>query len=258
MATQTSTPRITEWDEPTRKRMLWFGLLFIATFITSIPAVILMGPAFDQADYVLGSGNDRQVTIGALLELGLVVVNAGTAIALFPLARRFSEGVALGYVGSRIFESVMIGVGLVSVLSIVTLRQDIAGAGTTDAASLMAASAALVAIKDWTFLFGPAFCSGFGNGILLGYLMFKSGLMPRRMAIFGMFAGVMAVGTATAVMFGAYEQMSLISFLFTGPEIIWESTIGIYLTVKALKLGRARLASRETSDHMSAAPLPGA
>lgn len=241
MATQTSTPRITDWDEPTRKAMLRFGLLFIATFITSIPAVILMGPAFDQADYVLGAGNDTRVTIGAFLELGLIIVNAATAIALFPLARRFSEGVALGYVGSRLFESVMIGVGLISVLSIMTLRQDIGGAGATETASLMTSAATLVAIKDWTFLFGPAFCAGFGNGILLGYLMFKSGLMPRRMAIFGMFAGVMAVGTATAVMFGAYEQMSPISFLFTGPEIIWESTIGIYLTVKALKIGRQRL-----------------
>jgi hypothetical protein len=240
--------------------MLWFGLLFIGTFITSIPAVILMGPAFDQADYVLGAGKDTRVTIGAFLELGLIIVNAATAIALFPIARRFSEGVALGYVGSRLFESVMIGVGLISVVSIVTLRQDFGGAGATDAASLTAATSALVAIKDWTFLFGPAFCSGFGNGILLGYLMFKSGLMPRRVAIFGMFAGVMAVGTATAVMFGAYEQMSLISFVFTGPEIIWESTIGIYLTVKAIRLGRQRLGSgsRETAEHMSAAPLPGA
>jgi hypothetical protein len=117
----------------------------------------------------------------------------------------------------------------------VTLRQDLAGGAGTDPAVLETVGRSLVAIHDWTFLLGPAFCAGFGNGLLLGYLMYKSGLVPRRMALLGVVGGPLAFATATAVLFGAYEQTSGLSFLFTIPEIAWELSLGIYLIVKGFR-----------------------
>jgi hypothetical protein len=226
----------TQWDEKTRRALFATGVLFILTFVTSIPALFFYAPVLDHPDYVLGSGHDLRVSIGVLLEIGLVICNAGTAITLYPIARRFTETLAIGYVASRLFESAMIAVGVVSILGVLALRQDFGG---TESESFVAAARSLLAIHDGTFLLGPAFCAAFGNGILLGSIMFKSGLMPRRVAMLGLIGGPLAFVTAVAVVLGAWDQMSPIGFLFTLPEIVWESTFGIFLTVKAIKLGRA-------------------
>jgi hypothetical protein len=210
------------------------GVFFVVTFVTSIPALILYDPVLKHADYILGAGADTRIQFGAFLEVILVIANIGTAVTLFPVLKRQNESIALGYVASRILESTVIAVGIVSVLSAVTLRQDLAGAGG-DPATLTAVGRSLVAIHDQTFLLGPAFCAGFGNGLLLGYLMYRSGLVPRRMAMLGLYGGPLAFATATAVLLGAYEQQSATNFIFTLPEIAWEASLGIYLIAKGFK-----------------------
>ncbi|WP_205718339.1 DUF4386 domain-containing protein [Actinomadura sp. WMMA1423] len=211
------------------------GVWFILTFVFSIPAVLLYDPVLNDANYILGSGADTQVRIGALLEILTAVANIATGVVLFPVLKRQSESVALGYVGLRVLESTIIVVGVVSVLAVVALRQDGAGEGGADAVLL---GRALVAFKDQTFLLGPAFCAGFGNGLLLGYLMYRSGLVPRPMALIGLIGGPIACATATAVLFGAYEQESPVNFLFTAPEIVWEASLGIWLVTKGFRPAR--------------------
>ncbi|MBB4772304.1 DUF4386 domain-containing protein [Actinomadura livida] len=207
------------------------GVWFILTFVFSIPAVLLYDPVLNDADYILGAGADTQVRIGALLEILTAVANIATAVVLFPVLKRQSESIALGYVGLRIVESTVIVVGIVSVLAVVSLRQDLAGGGA-DAALI---GQSLVALRDQTFLLGPAFCAGFGNGLLLGYLMYRSGLVPRPMALIGLIGGPIACATATAVLCGAYEQQSPVNFLFTAPEIVWEASLGIWLVAKGFR-----------------------
>ncbi|MEV3923555.1 DUF4386 domain-containing protein [Actinomadura coerulea] len=160
------------------------------------------------------------------------VANIATAVVLFPIVKRQSESISLGYVSSRILESTVIVVGVVGVLAVVTLRQDLAGGGGADAALV---GRSLVALKDQTFLIGPAFCAGFGNGLLLGHLMYRSGLVPRPMALIGLIGGPIACATATAVLFGVYEQQSPVNFLFTAPEIVWEASLGIWLVTKGFR-----------------------
>ena len=134
--------------------------------------------------YVLGAGHDTQITVGAFLEILTAICNIGTAVALYPLARRYAPRAALGYVALRIVESTIIVAGIVSVLAVLTLRQQFAGTGV-DSETLTVAGQTLVAFHDWTFLLGPGFCAGIGNGLLLGYVMDVSGLLPRRLAAFG-------------------------------------------------------------------------
>jgi hypothetical protein len=223
-------------QSPQQRRIaLIAGVFFVITFVASIPAVALYAPLLKHADYILGAGADTRVEFGALLEIILAIANIGTAVVLFPIVKRQNESLALGYVASRILESTVIVIGLISVLSVVTLRQDLAGAAGSDPATLTMIGRSLVAIHDQTFLLGPAFCAGFGTGLLLGWLMYRSGLVPRRMALLGVIGGPMAFATATAVLFGAYEQSSATNFLFTIPEILWEASLGIYLIVKGFK-----------------------
>jgi Domain of unknown function (DUF4386) len=137
-------------------------------------------------------------------------------------------------------------VGIISVLSVVTLRQDFVGAAGADAASLTTAGNSLVAIKDWTFIFGPDFCAGIGNGILLGYLMYTSGLVPRRMALLAVIGGPLAVASATGELFGLIEQTSALDFLLTLPEIAWELSLSIWLIVKGFNPSAPLLRASDT------------
>ncbi len=181
-----------------------FGVLFILTFLTSIPAALLFQSVLDDpAAYLAGSGNDNQIYLAVLLEFLLILANVGTAVVLYPIARRQSRVLALGYVAARIMECVFIAAGIIFVLGIVSLRQD-----SPDAADL---AVSLAALKDWTALFGPGLVVPFGNGLILGYLMYKSGLVPRRMTWFGLIGGpILLIGNIVTLVdgWGANERVS--------------------------------------------------
>jgi Domain of unknown function (DUF4386) len=210
------------------------GLWYLLTFVFSIPAFWFYDPVLNHTNYVLGSGADKRVAFGALFEILLAISGIATAVVIFPIVKRVNESVALGYVASRTVESVLILVGVVSVMSVVTLRQDLAGTGSANGA-LVDVGRSLVAVHDRTFLLGPQFCAGFGNGILLGYLMWRSGLLPRPMVMFGLIGGPLAFVGGVGVLFGAWDDPSAPLFLFTALEAIWELSLSIWLLVKGFR-----------------------
>jgi hypothetical protein len=248
-------------DPATRRSARIAGVWWLITFATSIPALLLYDPLLNDSNYILTKGAETRVQVGAFLEVGLVISGIATAVVMYPVLKRQSQSMALGYVGCRIVESCMIAVGIVSVLSVLTLRDDLAGATGADAATLGTVGRSLVAVHDATFLLGPAFCAAVGNGMLLGYLMFRSGLVPRRMAMIGLVGGPLALVTATAVLFGAWEQTSAAGFFFTLPEAVWEFSLGVYLVVKGYKASAPVLSDRrgtETEEDDAFSPLPAA
>jgi hypothetical protein len=206
------------------------GVLFLITYITSIPAFfILYAPVLADPDYIVGAGADTSVILGAFLELLLIIAGIATAVVPFAILRRQNEILALGFVTARIVECVFIAVGLLSLLTLVTLRQEAAGA---DPGSLVLVGSALVALHDWTFLLGPGFVVGIGNGLLLGYLMYTSRLIPRYLAVLGLIAGPLLIAAGVAVMFGVIEAQGVVQNIASIPEFIWELALGIWLTVK--------------------------
>jgi hypothetical protein len=208
-----------------------FGVLYLITFFTSIPALfVFFAPVLDDPRYILGPGADTSVAWGAVLELILIIANIGTAVVLYPILKRHNEILILGYVTARVMESVFIAVGILSLLTIVTLRQE-ATAGA-DAASLLTAGESLVALKDWTFLLGPGFMVGVGNGLLLGYLMYTSRLVPRGMAVLGLIGGPLIIVTGVGVIFGVIEAGGAVQTIATIPEALWELLLGIWSIVR--------------------------
>jgi hypothetical protein len=222
---------------PTRKIALGTGILFIITFITSIPAqLVLYHPLLsDPAKYMAGVGADPRVSLGALLEIILAITGIGSAVVVYPVVKRQNGIVALGYVTSRIIESAAIMVGVFSLLAVVTLRHDYAGTAGADTASLVTAARSLVAVHDATFLLGPGLFAGLGNGMLLGYLMYRSGLLPRGLALLGLVGGPVVVAAGIAVLFGVFKAGSTAQAIATAPEFVYELSLGIYLTVKGFK-----------------------
>jgi Domain of unknown function (DUF4386) len=213
-----------------QQRARVFGVLFALTFITSITALLLYDPVLNDADYILGDGADTRVRLGALCEIFLAITNIGTAVVLWPIVKRQSETLALSYVASRVVESAFIAVGLISLMSVVTLRDESAG----PEGALTVAGESLVALHDWTFLLGPSFCVGV-NGMLLGYLFYRSGLVPRQVAMLGLVGGPLIFASSIAILFGAYEQTGGTAFLLALPEIAFEASITVYTIWKGFR-----------------------
>jgi hypothetical protein len=235
------------------------GMLFLITFITAIPGQLFFYvPLLTDHDYILGVSADTNVSLGALLEIILVVANIGTAVVLYPLLKRQNDAVALGFVAAAVLESAVIMIGTFSLLSVVTVRQEFAGAAGVDAAALVAVGRALVALRDATFLLGPGLLAGLGNGILLGYLMYRSGLVPRGMALLGLIGGPLLIASMVAVLFGAYEQVSLPSAIATIPEFLWELSLGIYLVVNGFSPSPITAAYERGVGHDPGAVAQGA
>jgi hypothetical protein len=209
------------------------GLWFVGTFVFSIPAVLLYDPVLNDTDYVFGAGSESQVAVGAVLEVFLVIANIATAVVFFPVLKHVKESVALGYVASRITESAIIVTGLMSLLTVTTLRDDL-GTGSRSS-SIDLAARAMVDLHDWTFTLGPQLCAGFGNGILLGYLMYRSGLVPPRMALLGLVGGPLAFLGGLLVILGALDNPSAALFAFTAVEILWEASLALYLTIRGYR-----------------------
>ena len=234
----------------TRKVSLITGVAFLITFAASIPAAFYFyAPMLDNADYILGAGADTRIGWGAVLEVILVVANVATAVALFPVVKRQNEGLALGYVAARTFESAMIAVGLIAMMAVVTMRQELAGAAASTAASV-GLGQSLVAIHDWTFLLGPGMV-GIWNGLLLGYLMYRSELVPKGMAALGMVAGTLLIASSIPILLGVYEAGSAPQVIATAPEFVWELFLGIYLTFWGFRKAGLRKLGFETGESAS-------
>lgn len=202
------------------------GLLFALTIVCSIPGALLYSSLLGDPQYVLSGGADRAVAVGALLEIVTAIANIGTAVVLFPVLRRWSERLALAYVASRIVESTLIAVGIVSVLAVAGLRQHPDGAGS---AALVAVARGLVEVHAATFLLGPGLLAGFGNGVLLGVLLLRSGLVARPMALLGVIGGSLQALSGVAVLLGVYAQASAPSAVATLPEFVWEAFLAVGL-----------------------------
>ena len=166
-----------------RKTALVAGIFYLITFI-SIPTLALYGPVKNHRDWILSSGSHTGVLVGCLLEVIVALAGIGTAVTLYPVVKRQNDGVALGFVAARILEAAMIFTGVVSLLSLVTLRHDLGGAAGANAAALVTTGASHVAVYNWTFLLGQTLMPGI-NALLLGSLMYRSRLVPRIIPIVG-------------------------------------------------------------------------
>jgi hypothetical protein len=216
-----------------QKRARVFGVLYLITFATSITAALLYAPMLDHpVAFVAGAGDDKQVLFGALLELLLIIANIGTAVVIVPIMRRFNEELAIGYVTARLFECTFILVGILSVIGIVSLRNQVAGPSEGTVAFTLAA------IKDWTFLLGPGWVVGWGNGLILGYLMYRTGLVPRNVAWLGLIGGPLIILSGTAILLGGNQPSDTLHGLqgvLTIPEFLWELFLGLYCTFKGFR-----------------------
>ncbi len=206
------------------------GVLFLITHVTSVTARLLYVPVLGNPEYIAGSGPESLVVLAAFLDVLLAVAIVGTGVALYPVVRRQNEGIALGYVALRTLEAAVITAGVVALLTLVTLRQDLPQAGP----ETLALGSALVAFNNWTFLVGPSFFCG-TNTVLLAYLLYRSGLVPRFIAVLGLVGGPLVFASGAAQMFGLIEQVSVVAAVAALPVFAWEVCLAVYLIARGFR-----------------------
>ncbi|HEX8628309.1 MAG TPA: DUF4386 domain-containing protein [Catenuloplanes sp.] len=219
----------------TRKHASATGILYLITFAASIPAAFyFLSPVLDDPNYIIGAGADTRVIIGCLLDAVNALACIGTAVAVYPVVRRQNESLALGFVTTRMFEAAVIMIGVVSLLAVVTLRRDLAGTAGADQASLVTTGQALVAIRDYTFQFGPNISAAL-NALLFGTLLYRSRLVPRALPTMGLIAAPLLLAASVATILGLTEQGSVWYAPGGALIFVWELSLGIYLVVKGFK-----------------------
>ncbi|WP_369135657.1 DUF4386 domain-containing protein [Modestobacter sp. I12A-02662] len=214
--------------DPMRRTAFWAGVFYLLTFAASIPALVLRSPVLSDPEWVLGSGPVTAVLMSGLLDVVTALTGIATAVVLYRVLRRYSEGAALGFVTTRVIEGATIMVGVIALCAVVTLRQEAAGA---DAAALVVAGQSLVAVHDWTFVFGPGFMPAF-NALLLGSVLYRSGLVPRVLPLIGLVGAPLLLASSTATVFGLWEQVSPLAMGLALPIATWELSLGVWLVVK--------------------------
>jgi hypothetical protein len=221
-----------------------FGWFFLATFLTSIPAYFLgYANMLETPSLITGSGADPSTGIatGATLEVFLIVANVATAVIIYPLLRRDSEIGAIGYVSARLVEGIFIAIGIVSALAFLLMLQE----GT---ASEPALGEAFVALYYRAFLIGPGFMAGLANGVILGYMLYRTELVPRGMTWLGLIGGPLVMITGILVMFDAIERGGAVQTIATIPEFFWELSLSIYCIVKGFRLASPILGGPPTEE----------
>ena len=203
-------------------------------------------PVLNDPTYILTAGDDTRILLGCLLDVVTALACIGTAVALFAVLRRHDETSALGFVTARVYEAGVILVGVVSLLAVVTLRQDVGGPSAADPATVLIAGHSLVAVRDATFLLGPGVVPAV-NALLLAPILYRSRLVPRIMPVIGLIGAPLLLASTLATMFGAYEQMSTPAAVLGLPIATWELSLGIWMIVKGfnqMRVGDAGRAAR--------------
>ncbi|MEC1523873.1 DUF4386 domain-containing protein [Neobacillus niacini] len=215
-----------------RKAAKIVGVLFILAAVTAVIGLNLYDPILNGPDYLLkGSEHANQIILGAVMELILVVSAIGTATTMFPLLRKYNETIALWHVCFRFLEAIIITVGVISVLSLLTLSREFVAAGTPDPSSFHSSGIILKAIHDWTFMLGPLFMLGI-NTVMYSYIFYKTKLVPRFISILGMTGASCVFICSLFVMFGVFPQISFWGAVLAVPVAANEMILAVWLIVK--------------------------
>ncbi len=219
--------------DPTRKTSLVAGIFYLITFI-SIPTLALYGNVKTDRNWVTSSGSSTGVLWGAFLEVIVALAGIGTAVTLYPVMKRQNHGMALGFVAVRTLEAAMIFTGVLSLLTLVHLRQGLGAASGADTSSLVTTGASLVSIYNGTLLLGQTLMPCM-SAILLGTMMYRSGLVPRALPVMGLIGAPLLITSTVAAFFGVIAQISAWSGIATLPVALWELSLGLWMTFKGFK-----------------------
>lgn len=208
------------------------GVLYIVAAVTAIIGFALYQPILNDTEYIIkDTVNDTQVIWGAFNELILVFSIIGISIMMFPIINKENENIAIGYVCFRLLEAILITIGIISLLSILTLHQEFVKTLSPNASSFLTIGKLLVSVHNWTFLLGPKLALG-PSTLLMSYFLYDSKLVPRFISVLGFVGGSLILICALLVMFGVFNQVSVWGAILAIPVFVYEMSLAVRLIVK--------------------------
>lgn len=238
--------------DPTRTAAFASGIFYLITFAASIPAALLLAPILTDPGYIVGPGSDAQIRVAGLLDLVNALGCIGSAVAVYPVLRRFHRSFALGFVTTRLLEAAIIVPGICALLAVVAIRQAGAAAGTDDAA-LIAVGQGLVGVRNWTFILGPALIPGF-NALLFATVLYRARLVPRWIPALGLIGGPLLISSVAGMVLDLHQLGSTYSAIATAPIFVWELSVGLWMTFKGFDRDATRAASGPSDEAARPAP----
>lgn len=205
-----------------RKTALLAGVLYLLTFISSIPAAILLGPAQVDPTSTLATIPTGQIRLAAVLELVNALACIGTAVTVFSILKREHEGFALGFVATRLFEAATLVGGVVALLVLATLRE--AGLASDGTAS------AFVAVRYWTIVIGPGMAAF--NALMFGVVLYRTRLVPRAIPALGIAGAPLLIAFVVGTMLNITAPGNIWQGIAVAPFFIWELMVGLWMTFK--------------------------
>jgi hypothetical protein len=215
-----------------KKTAIIVGVLFITATVASVTGTAFTGSILDAPDYLVKiSANENRVIVGALLAFIAAAASASIAIFLYPVLKKYNEGLALGSVGFRLIEGVFYIVAAIGLLSLLTLSQEFVKAGAPDTSYFQTLGALILAVRDSAgFVFGViAFCLG---ALMYYYVFYQSKLIPRWLSGWGLVGATLCMVAGVLVMFRLIIPVSTIHIVLNLPIAVQEMVLAVWLIVK--------------------------
>jgi hypothetical protein len=214
-----------------RKTAVVVGLLFILCTAASILSAIITAGLLDAPNYLtLLAAHDGRMVAGALAEFVWAVSAAGIAIGLYPVLRKHNRAVALGALAARTVEGALVLVGMIGLLTLLSVSQEIV-AGAADASSFEAVGSSLLAARDWTH--GYVMVLAWLAGAFMYYcLLYKARLVPRWLSGWGLVGAALCLGAT--VYSGFTQQLGFTPVNLAANLLIFaqEIALGVWLIAK--------------------------
>ena len=237
-----------------RQTAISVGIMFILATVSAVLGLLFYQPILAGPDYLInGAAHSNQVILGVLMELILVCTAIGTAIGLFPVLRPYGEHIALGHLFFRFLEATAITIGIVGILSLLTLSKNFAAAAAPEAFAYHVAGTLPLAVYKWTSMLGPLLFLGI-NTLLYSYLLYKSKLVPRPLAILGITGAILVFGYGLLVLFGVAVQGAAPFVILALPIAAYEMILAVWLIVKGFN-SSAIASQAATTSNLAAEPL---
>jgi hypothetical protein len=215
-----------------RSSAILAGVLFIIATVAAIIGALLYNPILKDPAYIINTTpHETSVLWGAFFEILTALAAIGTPLALYPVLKKYNERMALACVGFRLLEAGMIIIGIMSLLTIVTLNHEFLEESNPDTGTYLIVGKSLIALHDWTFLFGPNLLLG-PSTLMTAYLLYQSKLVPRFISFLGLVGGPLISTCGILVLFGSFSQVSVWGGLLAIPVFLYEMILAIWLLVK--------------------------
>ena len=215
-----------------RSSAILAGVLFIIAAAAAITGVLLYNPILKDPAYIINTTpHETSVLWGAFFEIVTALAVFATPLALCPVLKKYNERMALACIGFRHLEAAMILIGILSLLTIVTLNHEFSKEIKPDTAAYLIVGKSLLTFRDWTFSFGPNILLG-PSTLMTAYLLHQSKLVPRIISTLGLVGGPLISTCGILVVFGVFSQVSVWAGLLAIPVFLYEMSLAIWLLVK--------------------------